>query len=196
MSTRPILFSTLMVTGILKGHKTQTRRCSGLDGINISPGRWRLSDMGMERCSNGSWCKTADFAAIDRRGEYCPTGSHISIRCPYGTVGDNFWVRETFARKDGGFIYLADNGNDTVDQRWYPAIHMPRTACRLRLEIVSLKAERLHDINKDDALAEGATWALDISNPHKAFEIIWRRINGADSWHLNPWIWAIGFKIV
>lgn len=51
------------------------------------------------------------------------------------------------------------------------AIHMPRAACRILLEITDVRVERLQDISEDDAKAEGV-----------------------ESWEQNPWVWVITFK--
>jgi hypothetical protein len=72
MKSRPILFSAPMVRAILNGSKTQTRRIVKFDpssGYIVAPGgkkRWHRDD----------------HAAI--------------AACPYGTVGDELWVRETW----------------------------------------------------------------------------------------------------
>lgn len=67
MKERPILFSGPMVRAILEGRKTQTRRV-------IKPQPFDFYDR--------------DGIVMDRyKGE---------IHCPYGTLGDRLWVRETF----------------------------------------------------------------------------------------------------
>lgn len=91
--------------------------------------------------------------------------------CPYGTVGDRLWVRETFApmgdmRPSGmwtdpkwigrNFFYAADNDRPTwAGSKWKPSIFMPREACRIVLEITDGRVELLNDISEEDAIAEG-----------------------------------------
>ena len=67
MKERPIIFNGEMVRAILKGRKTQTRR--------VIPDNW--------------W-RCLDPDDDDDRGRAIPM-------CPYGTVGDRLWVRETWA---------------------------------------------------------------------------------------------------
>jgi hypothetical protein len=87
------------------------------------------------------------------------------------------WVRETFAvltpaysvhdeydevegRLDAAHesysvVYAANQKN--FPDRWRPAIHMPRWASRINLEITKVRVERVQDISEADAIAEGLT---------------------------------------
>jgi hypothetical protein len=87
--------------------------------------------------------------------------------------------------------------------RWRPSIHMPRWASRLTLKATGVRVERLRDISEEDARAEGVTAApfckagRPAGQEHvEAFEGLWRSINGAESWDLNPWVWVVSFKHV
>lgn len=86
---KPILFSTPMVQAVLRGTKTQTRRTVGLNKINENPNEWEAIEI-----NNGD---TPDYGwgAIFRN---IKTGQTERIKLPYGFVGDDLWVRETFAR--------------------------------------------------------------------------------------------------
>lgn len=95
--------------------------------------------------------------------------------------------------------------------RWSPSMLMPRWASRIDLEIVKLRTERLQDISREDAWAEGIgqtfgdfmgnapAWA---GEPHEYdnrtsienFRELWKQINGADSWNSNPLVWVVDFK--
>jgi hypothetical protein len=204
---RPILFSGAMVRALLAGTKTQTRRATGLDFINENPGCWQMQ-----------WVPAKDgkhwlFTCGDDR---------VQVRCPYGVEGERLWVRETlfWSTCDDGWCYQA--GNDPVMLEEYtapillkekpaiPSIHMPREASRLLLEVVSVGLQRVQDISEVDARDEGADrglllpygigdWQLELNQwaAHKTgFQYIWYKINGAESWTNNPWVWVVKFKVI
>lgn len=133
----PILFSAPMVLAILEGRKTQTRRIA------------RLTTGNCDDIVDGYPGFADEF------------GDWHELSCPYGSPDDILWVRETwcpsFATDDGstnGYCYRAThNGPDPL--HWRPSIFMPRAACRIRLRVVSVRVERLHDITEEDAIAEG-----------------------------------------
>ena len=85
------------------------------------------------------------------------------IVCPYGRPGDHLWVREMFCADDGhysgpvGYLYRADFEKDLDVKIWTPSIHMPRAASRITLEVTGIRVERLQNISREDAIAEGAT---------------------------------------
>lgn len=90
--------------------------------------------------------------------------------------------------------YKWEPGNSPC--RWRPSIHMPRWACRLVLEIVSVRVERLQDISEADAKAEGAEPAECCMAHYHGFSKLWQSINGEESWNANPWVWVIEFRRV
>lgn len=202
---RPILFSGEMVRAILEGRKTQTRRI-----IKPQPpqcdGRWSFIASSTEKGETGkfrySWLD-ANGTAFTSRGRE----SGVSVRCPYGTVGDRLWVRETFGIDPfgnmPGHLELLYRATSKIDPdypvKWKPSIHMPRWASRITLEITDVRVERLQDISKVDAAAEGFQFKLlgkwePSSIAIKEFQSLWCEINGVDSWSLNPWVWVIGFR--
>ncbi|EMO78565.1 hypothetical protein LEP1GSC126_0072 [Leptospira kirschneri str. 200801774] len=154
---RPIIFSGNMVRAILDGHKTQTRR------IVKTPTQY-----GIESCD---WTGTG-FGQKDSNG----TCSCEPVKCPYGFVGDQLWVRETFVilsdydvdldqfsetsyckyRADGEiFDWYDEDGALSERSHWRPSIHMPREASRITLGIKNIRVERLQDISEEDSKAEG-----------------------------------------
>jgi hypothetical protein len=154
---RPILFSTAMVQAILEGRKTQTRRVVKLPK-EVDPNHFDKASSPMG---------TGEFTIVHWPYDHYEL---VTIKCPYGQVGDVLWVRETWAAVGciGGhpyehiYQYKADfpNGNwsggaDWCFEGWKPSIHMPYAACRLRLEITNIRVERLQDISEGDAIAEG-----------------------------------------
>lgn len=171
---RPILFNGSMVRAILNGGKTQTRRI-----VKPQPGgnvEWTncFKAKGAGRAGVWGWLDTA----IPGDG---PLPESMALRCPQGKPGERLWAREThafvtcdkdapgaFRGSDHGITsdfgewfrvaYAADPGPITWDPpNFRPSIHMPRWACRLEMEVTSVRLERLQAITEADAQAEGAT---------------------------------------
>ena len=198
MKERPVIFNGEMVSAILDGRKTQTRRVIA----NVSPDN----------------CIPLQKPTKTKDGIY----THVMDApghglCPFGQVGDRLWVRETW---QGPLVaeehfedyranadkfqtpefcdYAADGGarpefcdlDDNARQGWRPSIHMPRWASRIMLEITAVRVERLQDISKADAIAEGGTEHFNID----WFGPLWASIYGVDSWNANPWVWVIEFR--
>jgi hypothetical protein len=152
MSEKPILFSGQMVRAILAGRKTQTRRV-----VDYSTG-WVS---GLNGYTYQGACPVHPHQHLMQCG-----ASILRISCPYGQPGDRLWVRETWATygmealapQYRPVFWAADREREGFsippDIKWRPSIHMPRWACRLRLEITGVRIERL-DISEADAIAEG-----------------------------------------
>lgn len=214
MKERPILFSGPMVRAILEGRKTQTRR-----PVRLPDGHAWTFD---RACAFHSIFGPDSY--LFRDGDW----SH-GTQCPYGLPRHRLWVREasriihesnhhsgqsayTIEYKAGGELirnerlpswYPDKSRNRDGRPRWTPSIHMPRWACRIVLEVVSVRVERLQDISEEDARAEGSDpydWQYDNGEGpesyREAFRCLWDSINGADAWERNPWVWCIEFKRV
>lgn len=195
MKERPILFSAPMVRALLAGTKTQTRRV-----VKPQP------DVVGRDVGDGLPPVVGVFAADDQRlGRLAKT-----VHCPYGKPGDLLWVRETFAKIDGqtqpwietDFRATYTHGDRLGDslgikKRWTPAIHMPRAASRITLEVVGVRVERLQDISASDAVAEGIPRGGP-ENPddieQREYRALWESINGPGSWDLNPFVWCVSFR--
>lgn len=234
MKYRPILFSGEMVRAILEGRKTQTRRVvkmSSVEGFDTHD-MWHSA----QQVRDGSWifwsCKTPPSKTTYESGGFL---------CPYGQPGDRLWVRETYQLwqpwgSDGDewigdevmefdgrvpkvapdeysmwkVAYKADEPE--LCKWWRPSIFMPRWASRITLEIVNVRVERLQEISRDDARAEGMSniWAWGperdrihfsraVLNPFVAnFSVLWDEINSKRGfgWDVNPWVWVIEFKCI
>ena len=198
---RPILFSGPMVRAIIEGRKTQTRRV-------IKPKHEFFVDDGHDGINRVYYpCYVT--------GEPEPQ----EILCPYGSVGERLWVRETWAvvpkvsddgpkhkaKGDGtGATWRADWNGNPSGFPWKPSIHMPRWASRITLEVTGVRVERLNDISEADAQAEGCDGNYQIgyipayqAGPFSYhFAQLWESINGPGSWSLNPWVWVVEFKRV
>lgn len=242
MKQSPILFSTPMVQAILAGRKTQTRRIADVPnhdhfGINIMD--WGLSKYPYHK--EGKWLYDVQ-SDVDSHNTF-------ELKAKYGQVGDVLWVRETwrkwypvdsdgytdfnhavieYAADDPPMIYEKDGDGFQVFNKdgsekfipWRPSIHMPKSACRLYLQITDIRVERLQVISEEDAKAEGIMYyeegnlgvrykdymadASGYGHPDHdypttgdavaSFGTLWAGINGLDSWQANPWVWVIAFK--
>lgn len=209
---RPILFNGEMVRAILDGRKTQSRRI-----IKPQPS---IDAMG-NFCWNGI-CFGQDASGVPRTQAIAsplPSSKTKRTHCPFGKPGGRLWVRETFrygtfedcvdceygcskCPATGRPIYAADFCDlEKIEMGpWKPSIHMPRSACRILLEITGVRVERIQDITKADAEAEGfklpptesqGDWAV---CARTNFRSTWQQLYG-DSWDNNDWVWVIDFKV-
>jgi hypothetical protein len=74
---------------------------------------------------------------------------------------------------------------------WRNKLFMPEKYARYYIKITDVKVERLIEISKADAIAEGMT-------PKEAFTQFantWKEIHGVDSWADNPWVWKYTFEL-
>ncbi len=215
MKERPIIFSAPMVRAILGGRKSQFRRIVKLPHMNPL-GAWEPTTFGGPGLYLDKAC-TKPANAAERVGMWHTRTADIVV-CPYGVPGDRLWVREAW-RVFGGREYEYQQDRETVIYRegaelvdsvqgpWRPSIHMPRWASRITLEIVSVRVERVREINEADAWAEGVQIAArdfplvggetaPLGVGIRAYRSLWKSIHGADSWAANPWVWVIEFRRV
>lgn len=225
MKARPIIYSAPMALAKLAGTKTVTRRPIALREFQRSktPGY--------------------DFAFRDREGRWhdvrlrdvlSPPRSNFPGRCPFGVAGDLLWGREAWRvgdqwdalpprdlQRDACVRYEADGARSREDTgpawwagRYRHARFMPRWASRILDEVVSVRAERLHEITDEDVGREGVVWAADAglfdgcepigsgggwslrgrgitTLPRELFAWGWDGIYGAGSWASNPWVWRV-----
>lgn len=191
MTERPILFSGPMVRAIIEGRKTQTRRV-----MNPQP------------------VKEKEFLVSKGVVFKNLIGGQTVSHTPYGRIGDRLWVRETW-RPIGvshqqwvNVLYRADDEQREcpyfaprfAGSRWRPAIHMPRLASRLTLEVTGVRVERVQEISENDAKAEGVCKGpqpvMGDSTHRRTYEALWDKLNAkrGHGWATNPWVWVIEFK--
>lgn len=216
MKFHPILFSTEMVSAILDNRKAMTRRTTGLDFVNENPIDYQF---------NGFLNYEDEKSRMQAYFQEIGTLHCDRVKFPYGKVGDVLWVMLDHAadllegaKERTQFVYKASVHSDFIQYskerygyKWKPAIHMPKAACRIFLEITNIRVERLNDISEKDAIAEGVRrfystlfdemrykdyldFESNWRSPVSSFESLWLSINGKGSWELNPWVWVIEFK--
>ncbi len=215
MNEKPILFSGEMVRAILEGRKTQTRRvmkvqpdCKGVLGTTPAGDLiyhwphnekqiyyckfpydhrlWVRENFSIEKIAwNGeSMCCDRVVWKADRCAQYYLNGS---------TVSSPFYLPSKY---------------EPFRAKWKPSIHMPRWASRLLLDVVRVRVERVQDITRDDAKAEGVSgvWVNPpaneqhyqrvMLNPYVAnYSVLWDEINGERGfgWDVNPWVWVLEY---
>lgn len=215
-----------LVSQTFKDVKNQTRRLNGLEEINQNPDKWNYD----HQIIHGFVFETKPQSI-----EY----DMIVIKSPYGKKGDILWVRETScyvmiehahdllqgAKDRNQFVYQTDFHSDWMEYakekygyKWTPAIHMPKHACRLFLEIVDVRPERVQSISHEDSVSEGIeeinigghTRNLYYRNylaekqyfqrPDYSFRTLWDSINNNPKkqmgWDKNPWVWRIEYKVI
>ena len=168
-----------------------------------------------------------------REEYYMPLLDWLVETFPLGRPGDRIWVKEGWCnrveddrvladrfwyRADGEDVRKIDGDGFAVFRKdgrpaspWRPSTQMPRAACRLILEIRTVRAQRLQEISHEDALAEGCrgtNWVERspyISGPHtddgelpqEEFARMWdvthpKRLG----WDANPLVRAVSFLVV
>lgn len=102
----------------------------------------------------------------------------------------------------GKFYYKADGDLRPEGWRgnWKPAIHMPKQAARIFLNVKDIRAEQLQDMNEEDVIAEGFPDSpAGTDSPLQHFSELWNRTIKRDDlreygYHANPWVWIIEFE--
>jgi hypothetical protein len=228
MEEHPILFSKAMVCALLEGRKTQTRRVMSFQPEPHTEVHGpELYAPVVVKCGE-------EEPGTEIFGVY---GDDWGLKCPYGQPGDRLWVREKWRCEElesglDGVRFSGDNtfrkientietshslgehnNNRTlwINNKWRPSIFMPRWACRIELEIVSVRAERVREITRNDAIAEGVSgvwknppekeeyYQRVLLNPYVAnYSVLWDEINASRGfgWDVNPWVWVIEFRRV
>lgn len=194
MKETGLMFKAPLVRAILSGQKTQTRRIV----------KWRDLQPGLNLAFTGlaAYSYTPDTFTLESRNRTGWERRSSPTLSPVGRAGDRIYVRETFNHfernenfKPGCKCFYRADG-DCVDlQPWRPAIHMPKHAARIWLEITGLRVERLQSISEEDAKAEGVDAAkyLGLDRAYaRAFSELWETTGG--DWAANPWVWVIDFK--
>lgn len=210
------------VRALLAGTKTMTRRIP-----TRLRGKGRISELGPSDTAGYDWhfrdqCARWHDVSNDR----------LLALLPW-RVGDRIWVREslrrdrmvnllTGERTTNAFVayYSADdtecvdtagfNLGWTWERKALPSIHMPRSFSRLTLIVESVKVERLQDISRADAIAEGLSlvsaiieefwrWPAPFDagtwlSPVAAYQWLWGQLHGPAAWAENPFVVAITFR--
>ncbi len=183
MTDRAIHFKGPMVRAILDGRKSQTRRV-----LKPPYGTLELTRNGWKpiytKAFKGDrlWVREAFITGFDIDDEF---GRPVGDR--------KAWYRAT----DRGLTWYDPDSESTLDNPpWKPSIHMPRWASRLTLVVTDVRVQRLQDIIRGDAMAEGCPFSNMAAgpDPREWFRDLWNSIHGPEAWAANPWVAAITFE--
>lgn len=227
MKETPILFSGEMVRAILDGRKTQTRRIimpQPFGGLRESA----FSPSGLE--DPHGYSIRPKYYIGDRlwvRETWADTNGENGPMISYKAGGERFLVDESYPVDYGrypgakftmwcGDLYRGESGHN-----WISAMHMPRWASRITLEVTGVRAQRIQDISEADAKAEGFAcvtkddgrtykygipdldglpgnddygwpWSDWNKDPRQAMQKLWNSIYPG-SWERNDWVFAYTF---
>jgi len=192
-----ILFIDFLLSKVVKGEKTMTRRTGGLKGIN-SETHLKI-DHWFEVMRVDSWSDYVDSILRDKfkkkKGiHFVFFGNAIAaVVKPRYQPGEIVYLKESCGRVSGIMFYRVDypEGHKmrTDFKGWGNKLFMKAENARFKVQITDVRVERANDITEEDSIKEGCA--------NKAeFETIWMKINGISSWKKNPYVFVYSFKRV
>lgn len=223
MTERPIPYSAPMVLARREGRKTQTRRIVkpqfAADAVPAEMSAVTAEGWQTSGHSGLWWCDAGGCADDAIRCPYGVPGDHLWVREAYRfTVDLNCHSPKRVAElcMEAGYRlpwapiqYEADGARENWDStpshegqpipgKYRPPMFMPRWAARGLDLVKGVRIERLQDISRGDAMAEGCPFPNMAAgdDPRQWYANLWEQINGPDSWAANPWVWAITFKVI
>lgn len=220
MRERPILFNTEMVSSILDGRKTCTRRVikfpDGMTGHPIGKAGDSSNPLGVMYPGGIKRppYQPGDILYVRETFTWCPCWD-----CGLDTTPDgckNPVIYDFKKKEHGCYMYRAsceDSKYSSADT-WHPSIHMPKEAARIFLKVTNVRVERLQEITDDGCIAEGvypspcrkcnATFGCDTCpdegyHETDGFSELWNStIKKSDldryGWDANPYVWVIEFE--
>lgn len=195
---KPINMKTWEVRAILDNRKKVTRRVVKPHSKIPTNAVFGYTFFTPKGCisARGGW---TDGNGENRYGENF-------FKIPY-LPGDTLYVRETWTRLVGSYIFKADQKPKMKNPgQWEPSNHMPREAARIFLRVTGVRVERLQEITHGGIEEEGIVTKETPGSPYRinpffSFKILWdSMLKGKDralyGWDANPWVWVIEFERV
>jgi hypothetical protein len=137
--------------------------------------------------------------------------------CPFGVPGDQLWVRESFrydVEHDNYYFHADQKGLGTEayialsgkPEKHFGPEDMPDCASRLTVEVLRIRACRLHMVGPEEAaragygayfsayVAGGEVVGPDGIDPLDDLEKCWGERYPNEPWESNPWVWMTNIK--
>lgn len=178
-----VIMSGGSISAILSGVKTMTRRMPNRVWERVAPG-----DRLWVRETWQAWA-----CVSQESDEWDPITREVRMGEPW-----NAWIE--LRGKPDAIEYRADGKSSGP---WTPALHMPRWASRITLEVTAVRKELLQDITEEDAVAEGAAVWPGLSGhledvvagrARARFVELWDKLHGDGQWATNPVVRVISFR--
>lgn len=198
MKAVPMIFNTQMVQALIDERKTVTRR-----PLKAKPQDSGLGYMWIASNKHQSMIQINNIENVDCEHKKQYLKDLISECCPYGSVGDLIYVRETFrlfsnteecgcsdhclCPPNGHPLYFATH--DDGESKWKPSIHMPRKHSRLTLKVADVRIETLNDLRKSKSQIKKESF-----DNWPQFKHVWQSIYGQS--HPNDYVWVIEFVVI
>lgn len=251
MADRPILFSAPMVLALLAGTKTQTRRLIKVEAerpivdfvkvgtdaktsraiyemkdaagqhVVIAAGKHFVTEHYSPPIAVGDrlWVKEAHHRTNDN-----PDSHLVGFDAAMNPAHRFHYDRNIAGVGRVTFYPHSLGGWGGRASKNFPSLHMPRWASRITLLVDDVRVERLQDISKDDAIAEGVVeddgsepnifylpgsslisgvnapkGRLPIGqydDPRLVYRDLVNNLHGGNLWTENPWVVAYTFRVV
>jgi len=123
--------------------------------------------------------------------EYGDSHSLIEL-CPFGVPGDKLIVKESWNTlgKTKIICYKSDvveieGSPKALNHPWRSPVTMPRWASRYTLDLLSVRVERVQDIESQERYG-----IYYLPGVVRDFANFWNSHNPKYPWESNPWIWC------
>lgn len=133
------------------------------------------------------------------------------LKVPNWEPGDVLYARHAWAPGEVEPIFRVDE--PLSNYRWRPGMFMPKEIARVWLRVVAIRAERLMDITRDDAIAEGLQRLVTVegrlakgwrgtpelrwrAEPVEAYLDLWDSIRSAGAAAADPLVYVTTFAPV
>lgn len=194
---KSIKFNESMALALLSGHKTQTRRMN--DKYKVGDILWVKEPWAYM----GYMCSYPE-ERYEMKIEYIADKTKKNIAFESRDKLLNALPKQNVPKYTGTIGEIENKRAEYIQQWWLwqqnkPASTMPKWASRMTIEITGKKQERLQDITKNDARAEGVDFlyrnlhGTDGMSAREKFFMTWEYIYGARSCK-NPIVTAYTFR--